>query len=212
VGAGYETKGAKWQFFPSIEITTDQGTELSAPAAYNDLQGNRVLSNQHDRNDLTVVVKQPLFDLALYKDIKVSRSKEDVALADKMDVGDGITVDTTNAYLALIQAQASVRLAEQYIQYLKKLESTMAVRVEGGGASLSDLDRIRGRTMKAEASLVDAQGEYQTSAMEFKRLTGIEPPELVVPMMIAPGTPAKISDALTAALANNSNYKSSIKK
>ena len=212
VGAGYETKGAKWQFLPSIEVTSDQGTELSAPASYNDLQGNRVLSNQHDRNDVTVVVKQPLFDLALYTDIKISRSKEDVALAEKMDVGEGITVDTTNAYLGLIQAQASVQLAEQYIQYLRKLETTMGVRVEGGAASPADLDRIRGRTMKAEAALVDAQGEYQTSAMEFKRLTGIEPPELLVPVMIAPGTPAKMSEALDAALANNSNYRSTIKK
>ena len=211
-GARWETAGAKWQYLPSIEFMADNGTERSAPAAFNDNNGNRVMDNTHPRNDLNLTIRQPLIDLGIFMDIKVSQSKEDIALAEKMDVGDGVAMDTTNAFLGIIQAQIGIQLADQYITYLQQLEDTMRVRVDGGAASSSDLDRIRGRTMKAEAALVDAQGEYQTSAMEFHRLTAVEPQLLRMPDHLSPITPATIPEALDKALANNSTYQSALKK
>ena len=211
-GAKYESAGARWQYYPSVEVLADSGYEDSAPAAYNDANGNRVMDNTHLRNDWTVTVRQPLIDMGIYRDIKVSKAKEDIALAEKMDIGDGVALDAANAFLGLIQAKVGIQLANQYIEYLQKLEATMRVRVDGGAASSADLDRIRGRTMKAEAALIDAQGEYQTNAMEFRRLTTVEPRGLVVPDVLSPPTPASIADAVDQAVQNNSNYLGSLRR
>ena len=211
-GSQWETKGAKWQYYPSLEVIADSGTERSAPAAYNDANGNRVLDDTHHRDDLNITLHQPLIDLGIFADIKVSKSKEAIALAEKMDVTDTVTVDTVNAYLGIVQSQIGVQLAEQYIGYLRKLEETMRIRVEGGGAAPADLDRIRGRTMKAEAALIEAQGEYQTQAMEFRRLTAVEPRQLQLPDALAPSIPASIREATERALQNNGNYQASLRK
>ena len=171
-----------------------------------------MLDSTHHRDDLNITVKQPLYDLGIFADIQVSRSKEDVALAEKIDIGDGVANDTTNAFFGLLQSQVGMHLAEQYIVYLRKLEATMAVRVEGGGASEADLQRIKGRTLMAEAALLEAQGEYQTGAMEFSRLTGTAPVALRIPDMLAPSTPARIDDAIDRAMQGNLSYRGALRK
>jgi len=211
-GARWDTRGAKWQYLPSIEFTADAGPERSDPAAFNDVNGNRVMDSTHPRSDVNVTIRQPLIDLGIFMDIKISQSKEDIALAERLDAGDGVAMDTASAFLGIIQAQIGIQLADQYIAYLRQLEDTMRVRVDGGAASISDLDRIRGRTMKAEAALVDAQGEYQTSAMEFHRLTAVEPKTLRMPDSLSPSTPPGIPEALDMAFANNSTYQGALKK
>ena len=211
-GAQIETSGAKWQYYPSLEVIADTGTERSAPAAYNDSNGNRVLDNTHQRDDLNFTLRQPLIDLGIFADIKINRSKEAVALAEKQDITDTVTVDTVNAYLGIVQSQMGVQLAEQYIAYLRKLENTMRIRVEAGGAAPADLDRISGRTMKAEATLIEAQGEYQTQAMEFRRLTSADPRQLQLPDALAPAIPASIQAAVEQALQYNNNYQATLRK
>ncbi len=211
-GAYWDKMGAYAQYLPTVQMSADSGPERSQPASYNDLNGNRVLDNVHHRRDHSISITQPLIDLSIVADILSGRDKQDIANIDQRDVREGVAYDTVSTYLNLLQARITVRLAEDYKKYLDNLAARMKARVEGGGATDADLERIRGRSTTAEGARVEAIGEYQTQLAEFNRLTKIMPPELVIPQTLTPPLPPTTQDALKKALKANPTYMSSLKK
>lgn len=204
--AYWEKIGAYSQFIPSVEAKISAGNEKSSPAAYNDQFGDRVTSDSHTRRDRLFAVRQPLIDLAAIEDILSGGSKEGLASEQQRDMREGIAFDTVTVYLRLIQARISIQLADEYKGYLNDLGQRMQARVEGGGATAGDLDRINGRAMQAESARIEAVGEYEANLAEFRRLTQVTPAQLVVPDRLAPGVPNEIDDAIARAIAANPSY------
>lgn len=211
-GAYWDKMGAYAQYLPTVNISADTGPERSRPASYNDESGNREEDSTHHRRDHSVTVSVPLIDLGIVADILSASDKKDLADINQADVREGIAYDTAVAYLSLLQARITVQLAENYKQYLDNLAVRMKARVDGGGASSADLDRIRGRSATAEGARIEALGEYQTQMAEFKRLTKLTPPELILPPSLAPSIPESLQEATEMALKTNPTYKSSLKK
>ena len=217
--SGEKTRGAYWdklgayaQYVPAIEYNNAAGSEKSSPASYNDSSGSRVLQSTHHRRDYSVSVRQPIIDLSIIADILTGGHKEDIAKADDRDVREGVASDTINVFFKLMQARIAVQLAEQYKHYLDDLASRMGARVEGGGGTNADLDRIHGRATLAESAHVEAMGEYETNLAEFKRLTKVMPAQLKIPDVLAPSIPADAQKALEAAIRSNPTYLSSLSK
>lgn len=211
-GAYWDKMGAYSQYLPAVKVSVDFGPERSAPATINDPEGNRVLDSTHFRRDRNITVTQPLIDLSIIADIFAMRDKEAIADLNERDVREAVALDTANTYLTLLQARISVRLAEEYKNYLDSLALRVKARVEGGGAPAADLDRIQGRAAIAEGARIEALGEYQSQLAEFKRLTKILPPHLVIPNLLSPAIPENVQDALGMALKSNPSYMSSQKK
>lgn len=208
----WEKIGSYSQYGPSIEYNWANGRERSEPSAYNDPSGNRVLDDSHSRTDTTLSVRQPLIDLSVIADILTSHNTEDAAKDDQRDVREGLAYDTINVYLKLLQARLSIQLADEYKGYLDDLSSRMKARVEGGGATAGDLDRIRGRASNAESARIEAVGEYESDLAEFQRLTQITPAQLKIPDRLMPEIPDNVQVALDRAVAANPAYLSSIDK
>ena len=211
-GAKWDRLGAYSEYLPSIEMDADTGRERSRPGSINDANGNRVLDNAHHRNDHNYVVRQPLIDLGIISDILSSRTKEAIAEQDRLDSREGIAFDTISAFLNLMQAQLSMNLAEGYKHFLDDLAGRMQLRVEGGGATTADLDRIKGRAANAESARIEARGDFQTNLAEFRRLTKVSPAGLIIPVNVIPDTPDEPDAALQSALASNPSYLSSLEK
>lgn len=202
--------GAYAQYFPIVQLDLAKGRERSRPASYNDELGNRVADNWHDRHDRVVTVRQPIFDLGILSDILIGEDREDMSYLERKDVQDTIAAATVTSYLRLIQAKISIGLAEEYQTYLDNLASTMRSRVEGGGASLADLDRIVARSTQAENARVEAESEFQSALLELQRLTGAVPLQVKVPDVMAPSVPDDIEAALGAAFDQNAGYRASL--
>jgi adhesin transport system outer membrane protein len=210
--AFWDKMTAYGQYMPTVQVARDSGPERSQPASYNDTNGSRVLDSVHHRRDRSISITQPLIDLSIVADILSSGDKQEIAEIDNRDVREGIAFDTASAYLNLLQARLTVRLAEDYRARLEDLAGRMKARVDGGGASTADLDRIRGRLTTAEGARIEALGEYQNQLTEFKRLTKIIPPQLIIPTFLASPIPATIDEAMDKALRYNPTYQSSLKK
>ena len=200
------------QFLPVAQLDLATGRERSRPASYNDSLGNRVTDNTHDRRDRVLTLRQPLVDLGYLADILTSYDRQDIANYERKDTQDRIAADSVNAYLGLIQSRISILLADQYKGYLDDLADKMRLRVEGGGASSSDLDRILSRASQAENAKVEADSQYQTSLLELQRLTGAVPLKIKVPDVMAPDVPESLEAALASAYQGNASYLSALKK
>ncbi len=211
-GFYWDKIGAYSQYAPSVEINASVGKETSEPATYNDAAGNRVLKDRHTRRDNTFAIRQPLIDLSIISDILTMRSKEDVAAAEELDIREGLALDTVNVYLRLLQARIAIQLADQYKGYLDELAQRMEARVEGGGATSGDLERIKGRATVAESARIEALGDYQSNLAEFKRLTQITPAQLQIPEVLAPVIPGEVDKAIDEASANNPAYLASLER
>ncbi len=205
--AALEKLTAYSRLLPSLDAKLSHGSEESMPASYNDLFGNRVLDDKHTRKDRTFAVRQPLIDLEVVADILTSTDKENLAKIQSQGDRDSIAYDTVNVYLKLLQARIAVQLADQYHAHLEELLNRMKNRVDGGGATVGDLERIKGHANLAEVARAEALGEYETNLAEFRRLTQITPAQLQVSEVLVPDVPKSLPDAITKALQNNPAYK-----
>ncbi|MEQ1790219.1 MAG: TolC family protein, partial [Rickettsiales bacterium] len=210
--AALEKMTAYSRFLPALDVKFSKGSEESMPASYNDMFGNRTLNDKHTRRDRTFAVRQPLIDLEIVADIVTSADKENLAKTQELDDRDGIAYDTVNTYLKLLQARISVQLADQYRTHLDELSARMKARLEGGGATIGDLERIKANASSAEVARAEALGEYESNLAEFRRLTQITPAQLQVSEVLVPEVPDSLTDAVKNALEKNPSYLASQEK
>lgn len=211
-GTYWDKMGAYAQYGPSVEFSIASGAERSKPASFNDSSGTRVLNDLHHRRDRNWSVRQPLIDLSVIADILTARDKEGTAQEDHRDVRETVAQDTVSVFLKLIQARLAIQLAEQYKQYLDNLGERMQARVEGGGATSADADRIKGRAAMAASARIEALGEYESDLSEFQRLTKVTPWQLNIPDILVPVVPSDTRSALDRAVKNNPAYMSGLRK
>lgn len=204
--AALEKMTAYSRYLPSVDVKLSKGREESLPASYNDQFGNRVLDDRHQRADRTFAVRQPLIDLEVVADIINSADKEALANHQASADKDNVAYDTISAYLKLVQAKIAFQLAEQYRNQLDELSKHMSTRVEVGGATAGDLERIKVHSSVAEAARAEALGEYESSLAEFRRLTQITPAQLDAFSVTDPKVPVSLDDALKSAMQHNPDY------
>lgn len=214
-----KTLGSKWdkmaayaEMLPSISMSYATGKEHSAPASYNDLNGDRMASDDHARQDVNVGIKQPLFDPAIIADMLEADDKLKTANYDDHDARQGVASDTVATYYKLVQARIAMTLADQYKEYLDALAKRIVARVEGGGATQADLERIKSRAALAQSARIEAIGDYESNLSDFKRLTRVVPVGLRLPDSLAPDIPANMQDAMEKAVRSNPTYLSSLGK
>lgn len=208
----WDKMGVYSQYLPTISLDLADGRERSRPASYNDLNGDRVIDNAHARRDRNLLIRQPIIDLSVIADAIMSGNKQELADLERVETQDTVATSTVSAYLKLLQSQVAVKLAEDYKAYLDKLSDIMQKRVDAGGASAADLDRIVSRATAAESARVEAGGESEIALAEFRRLTGATPLKIIVPDQLALGIPPHVEDAAKVAYAKNPKYRGDLRK
>lgn len=202
----WEKMGIYSQYLPTVSLDLAVGRERSRPASYNDLNGDRETDNTHLRRDRNLLVRQPLMDLSVIAEALSARNKQNLSELERDDTKNTLSLETVSAYLKLLQSQIAIHLADQYKTYLDNLTDVMKVRVESGGSSSADLDRILSRSTMAESARMEAQAEFDIGMAEFNRLTGAAPLKIQVPDILAPDIPETAASAAQVAVANNPKY------
>lgn len=208
----WDKMGANSQYLPTTTLDTAVGREHSRPASYNDLNGDRVLDNTHLRRDRNLLIRQPIIDLSIISDAIMSADKQGLADFERVETQNTVAANTVSAYLRLLQSQVAVRLAENYKVYLDNLSDVMQKRVDAGGASAADLDRIVSRSTAAESARVEASGEAEVALAEFKRLTGASPIKIIVPDRLSLDIPSSVTAATKVAYIKNPKYMGDLLK
>lgn len=203
----WEKWGAYSQYLPSIEATYATGAERSMPGSYNAANGMRVRGTTHNRRDRSLFFRQPLIDMAAFADMMRAKGNADIAETEMRDLQETVAFNTTKTFFSLLQAQKSMLLTEAYKKALEKLANKMRLRLDAGGATRVDVDRIESRIMAASTAEAQIQSDYRIALSEFSRLVGASPEHFVSPSKLKPSVPQTEKEARQAVLKTNLSYK-----
>ncbi|HEY4317264.1 MAG TPA: TolC family protein [Herbaspirillum sp.] len=203
-GAGYARKAALGQLGPTVDVRTQRGREFSSPASIIDPEtGKAVIASNHRRWDATVQLRQPLFQPGSYFDYKKTGKLADAADSRREDARSMLYYTTIKAYFDLLKAYSLLSFAQGYEKRMEQLQDYMQKRLEGGGASKIDLDRVRGRTLSAQSSVIESQGALESAMVSLEQLTGIRASKMVMPDRIMPAVPNTSKEAMANVYENN---------
>ena len=203
-GAGYARKAALGQLGPAVDVRTQRGREFDNPSSVIDPDTGKVTTgNNHRRWDATVQLRQPLFQPGSYFDYKKTSRLADSADSRREDARSMLYYTTIKAYFDMLKAYSMLSFAQDYEQRMEQLQDYMQKRLDGGGASKLDLDRVRGRTLSAQSSVIESQGALESSMVSMEQLTGVRATNMVLPTHIMPAVPTTSREAMAHVYENN---------
>ncbi|MDY7578538.1 TolC family protein [Herbaspirillum sp. RTI4] len=203
-GAGYAKNIALGQFGPTIDVRGQRGREYSAPASVLDQStGLAQLSNIHLRTDTSIIARQPLFNPSTYFDYRKQSAMAVAADRRTEDARETLYYQAIKAYYDLLRGYAAVSFAASYAKRMDSLLEYMQKRMDGGGASKVDFERVRGRTLTAQASVIEANGVLESAMVTMAQLTGVRTQRLGVPAKMMPVVPASSKLALERVYESN---------
>jgi len=83
------------------------------------------------------------------------------------------------------------------------LQDYMNKRLQGGGASKVDFERVRGRALNARSTMIEAEGVLESAMVTLAQLTGVRTQQLGVPTKMMPLVPNTSRLALEQIYENN---------
>jgi len=202
-----QTGQARAFLLPSLLLNMKAGRETSAPGVRIDPATSKaVTSSNHYRSDQSLMLRQPLVDVASFYDWKrrgvLEKSREEGVRSSQ---GDSYLA-TVNAYLALISSRVQANMALDYEAQMKQLFIYIEKRALAGAASNSDKERVRARTLNAQSSRIEQEAAQAAAGVEFVRLVNIAPATLRLPEMEDMGitvVPAALTEAMPLAIESN---------
>lgn len=174
--ANLQTGQARTFLLPSLPLNMKAGCETSAPGVRIDPATSKaVTSINHYRSDQSLMLRQPLVDVASFYDWKwrgvLEKSREEGVRSSQ---GDSYLA-TVNAYLALISSRVQTNMALDYEAQMKQLFIYIEKRTLTGAASNSDKEREYARTLNAQSSRIEQEAAQAATGVEFVRLVNIAP-------------------------------------
>lgn len=203
-GAAYAKSAALGQLGPSVDVRGQRGREYSAPASIIDQNtGQAKLSDTHIRWDSNVIIRQPIFSPGSYFDYRKQGTLAAAADLRKEDAREALYYQTIKAYYELLRGYVALTFARNYAERMDGLQEYMNKRLQGGGASRIDFDRVRGRALTAQSAVVEADGILESAMVTLVQLTGVRAQQLSIPGKMMPVVPLSSSTALERVYEDN---------
>lgn len=203
-GALYGKKAALGQLGPTLDVRAQRGREYSAPASIiNPNTGRALSSDTHIRWDNSVILRQPLFAPASYFEYRKQASLANAADLRKEDAREALYYTTIKAYYDLLRSYVALTFARSYTERMDTLQEYMNKRLQGGGASKVDFERVRGRALNARSTMIEAEGVLESAMVTLAQLTGVRTQQLGIPTKMMPLVPNTSRLALEQIYENN---------
>lgn len=113
-----------------------------------------------------------------------------------------VLLQAVQAYLAVLNAQATLRLSKKNEELLSKMLQQIKVRFDLGDVTLTDVAQVEARLAEATAQRIQAEGALETARAQYEQQIGTLPGELVFPEN-PPIIPTSEKEALEIALSQN---------
>jgi adhesin transport system outer membrane protein len=203
-GAVYGKNAALGQLGPTLDVRAQRGREYSAPASFiNPANGRTLSSDTHIRWDNSVILRQPLFAPASYFEYRKQASLANAADLRKEDAREALYYTTIKAYYDLLRSYVGLTFARSYTERMDTLQDYMNKRLQGGGASKVDFERVRGRALTARSTMIEAEGVLESAMVTLAQLTGVRSQQLGIPSKMMPVVPTSSRLALEQIYENN---------
>ncbi|WP_245200012.1 TolC family protein [Herbaspirillum sp. LeCh32-8] len=202
--ARYQAKAALGQLGPTLDVRAQKGKEYSSPSSVIDPNtGTIQKASDHKRWDVTVIGRQPVFAPGSFFDYRKSSSLADAADLRRDDARETLYYNSIKAYYDVMRAYASLSFSRSYAQRMNTLLDYMRKRLEGGGASRIDFERVRGRSLTAQAAVAEAEGALESAMVSLNQITGRKIEQVEVPDHMMPVVPDSSKLALNNVYESN---------
>ena len=189
---------------PRVDLRTGAGLENSRPSARTDpVTGTALSSSNHGREDTTLVMRQPLYDLGARSERERQQALFGSTEANVAVTRDQVTVDAGTAHLDVLQYSLAAEFALEYRAELEKLFSLVNARVEAGGASPAESERVKARAISARSSVIEAGGSLESALLTYRRLVGAVPGAMPADDVLASAALPSLEEALERAKQQN---------
>lgn len=118
-------------------------------------------------------------------------------------------LEASNSYLSVLQSQLIIRFAEEHEARLEGLRMIMEERVNAGGASPAELQRVLARIQGIRATISDVRAGLSANIAELVLLTNTRPQSVTLPETIEGFLPETIEGAFEVAKRNNWEIRTS---
>ncbi len=168
--AVHQVRQAEAEYYPSISISAGAGI------AQSDSPTSRYLNQQDDTvgaGNVSLLLSQPIWTGgAITAGVRESSGELDVRTWDLMDRANALAYAALSAHADLIRRQVIVGLAVENVRENKAILHSLQTRQSQGLSSLGDVELVKGRVARAEASLNLHQQILKAAEANYTRLTG----------------------------------------
>jgi outer membrane protein TolC len=161
-------------------------------------RGYLIASDERDtlnRHESTLTLRQPLFDRPATYEVDRQIALNNSADLQWRSAVSTASVDTSSAYLQVLQARLALELGREHEVRLAELLKYVSERASVGGTSLAERDRVKARVANARSQIADSRATLRAALRKLESQLGEGPTALTVEW------PAQLEVPLSAALA-----------
>lgn len=134
--------------------------------------------------DAALTLAQPLYrGGSTFANIKAAKStiKSQIAFLDQTE--QGVLLAAAIAYIDVLRDELVLQLRINHQYVLKQQYEATDKRYKAGELTQTDVSQAESRYARADAEVIDAQGNLKSSRARFKQLIGYEPENLAYPVL-----------------------------
>lgn len=155
------------------------------------------------RSSEAITLRQPLFNWAIFNEALRQSENAETSRLSKIATESATAYEAGSVYLSTLQSRLIIEYTQEYENHLQYLLNYMNNRVEAGGSTPADLERVKSRVENARSSISENRAGLISNLSQFVRLLGRYPQSLEVPATLGFDIPFNQNDAISVANANN---------
>ena len=196
----FELRQARGLYYPQIDLRAGVGPEWTDNTS---VRGT-VLARYESR----VTLQQRLFDgFETQSEKERQAARIDSAASRVRERSEFLGLDAVGFYLDVLRTTAIVEQAVANVRAHRRVLGQVQERFRGGQSGIGDVHQAEARVANSEATLVTSRRNQRGAVIQFTRVVGQEPEDLVRPPMDEAALPGSSYEAVEIGLQNNPTIK-----
>jgi len=192
----FELRQAKGLYFPQIDLRAGAGPEWSDNTSVN----NTTMTRYESR----VTLQQRLFDgFETQSEKERQAARIDAAASRVRERSEFLGLNAAEFYLDVLRTTAIVEQAVANVRAHRRILGAVQTRFRGGQSGIGDVHQADARVANAEATLVTSRRNQRDAVIQFQRVVGQEPEDLVRPALDESALPGSSFEAVEIGIQNN---------
>ena len=197
----FELRQAKGLYYPQIDLRAGVGPEWTRNTT---VKPNTTMTRYESR----VTLQQRVFDgFETQSEKERQAARIDAAASRVRERSEFLGLNAVEFYLDVLRTTAIVQEAVANVQAHRRVMAAVQTRFRGGQSGIGDVHQAEARVANAEATLVTARRNQRDAVIQFTRVVGQEPEDLVRPAVDESALPGSSFEAVEIGIQNNPTIK-----
>lgn len=192
-------------YYPTMDLVAGFGFQERDPADRTFAKPGRT-RNELERREIQLSARQLVFDgfFTPYEN-KNQQARQRSAQYRAVSVGEDISLSVTRVFLEVLKQEATLKLAQETLDYHQSVLGRMNERFQSGVGSRADFDQISSRLALARTNLQNVTANARNARINYQQVVGTFPEDggLEFPGSYNKYLPADVEAAVGRAVENH---------